>query len=62
MPCEFCGNKRNHLPGCPAAPTPAAVHVCDNCGEDICRGEYVFQLMGDRFCKACIVAARERVQ
>lgn len=44
--CEVCGHIGGHAYGCPEAPQPKPVHVCEECGNDIFVGDTAFKVSG----------------
>ena len=44
---------------CPNAPEPPEVGECDNCGEEIREGEYIYRLGDYKYCERCVNSARE---
>lgn len=53
MTCEYC-HTLPHLPGCPAAPEPRAVHRCKYCGDGIVEGEEFYDIDGVFYHVECL--------
>ena len=44
--CEICGHINGHAYGCPEAPQPEPVQICEECGGDIFAGDTAFKVSG----------------
>ena len=55
--CEICRHNPC-LSGCPCAPEPEPVYICDECEEGIYPGETVYEIGGCKYCETCIDNAR----
>lgn len=52
-------NECHQYPRCPNAAEPKVVFICSGCSHDIYEGQHVWHIMGEQFCKRCMIAARE---
>lgn len=59
--CELCRRIPCH-PRCPNADPPKRVFICSGCGEDICEGEFYYDILGEQFCKTCIEDAMREAE
>ena len=59
--CELC----RHNPcsaGCPNAPEPEPVYICDECEDGIYDGDTYYELGGKIYCQGCIDYARQTAE
>ena len=52
MTCELC-HQFPHAAGCPNAPEPEVVCVCDVCGAEICKGDLYYAKDVTCICDDC---------
>ena len=56
--CEYCLQTHGHLMGCPNAPEPEEIGVCEVCGETIYEGDEYELIRGDPLCAHCALEQR----